>query len=234
MRQYGADTLRLYVLFMGPPEADKEWSDANVPGAYRFLDRLFRIVGDVADDDARRPGPGARAAGRRSRRGAGAGAQDAADDREGHRRHRPAAALQHGDPGLHGAAERARPRPRGAGAATRPASRRCGPRPARWCRWCSRSRRTWRRSCGSAWAASACGPCPGRSPTSACWWPTPTPASCRSTASCATGWSCRAGSTRRPCWTGRASCRSVRTHLDGRTVVKEVVVPEKLVNFVVK
>jgi leucyl-tRNA synthetase len=49
VRQYGADTLRLYVLFMGPPEADKEWSDANVPGAYRFLDRLFRIVGDVAD-----------------------------------------------------------------------------------------------------------------------------------------------------------------------------------------
>ena len=41
--QYGADTLRLYEMFMGPLEADKPWSDSGVEGARRWLDRVFRL-----------------------------------------------------------------------------------------------------------------------------------------------------------------------------------------------
>ncbi|MHB8895206.1 MAG: leucine--tRNA ligase [Candidatus Geothermincolia bacterium] len=40
----GADTLRLYLLFMGPPELSKDWSDAGVEGAHRFLGRVWRLV----------------------------------------------------------------------------------------------------------------------------------------------------------------------------------------------
>jgi len=41
---YGADTLRLFILFLGPPEADKEWSDSGIEGAHRFLHRVWRLV----------------------------------------------------------------------------------------------------------------------------------------------------------------------------------------------
>ncbi|MFT5239573.1 MAG: leucyl-tRNA synthetase [Candidatus Promineifilaceae bacterium] len=41
---YGADTLRLYTLFIGPPEKDAEWSDQGIEGASRFLRRLWRRV----------------------------------------------------------------------------------------------------------------------------------------------------------------------------------------------
>jgi leucyl-tRNA synthetase len=44
IEQYGADTVRLYTLFMGPPEKDAEWSDRGVEGASRFLARLWRFV----------------------------------------------------------------------------------------------------------------------------------------------------------------------------------------------
>ena len=40
----GADTLRLYILFLGPPELSKEWSDQGVEGARRFLSRVWRMV----------------------------------------------------------------------------------------------------------------------------------------------------------------------------------------------
>jgi len=42
--QYGADTVRLYTLFIGPPEKDSEWSDAGVEGGFRFLKRLWTVV----------------------------------------------------------------------------------------------------------------------------------------------------------------------------------------------
>jgi len=45
---YGSDTFRLYVLFMGPPEKDLEWSDRGVVGAHRFLQRLWETVHDFA------------------------------------------------------------------------------------------------------------------------------------------------------------------------------------------
>ncbi len=47
VERYGADTLRLYVLFMGPAADDAEWSDRGVEGMRRFLDRLWRLVGGL-------------------------------------------------------------------------------------------------------------------------------------------------------------------------------------------
>ena len=43
--KYGADTARLFILFAAPVERDLEWSDQGVEGAYRFLNRVWRIVG---------------------------------------------------------------------------------------------------------------------------------------------------------------------------------------------
>jgi leucyl-tRNA synthetase len=42
--KYGADTVRLYTLFIGPPEKDAEWNDRGVEGAFRFLNRVWRLV----------------------------------------------------------------------------------------------------------------------------------------------------------------------------------------------
>jgi leucyl-tRNA synthetase len=47
--RYGADALRLYILFMGPADQDKEWQDTGVEGMWRFLTRLWRVVGEVLD-----------------------------------------------------------------------------------------------------------------------------------------------------------------------------------------
>ncbi len=44
IEQYGADTVRLYTLFIGPPEKDAEWNDSGIEGAFRFLKRLWRVV----------------------------------------------------------------------------------------------------------------------------------------------------------------------------------------------
>ncbi|HLQ66252.1 MAG TPA: leucine--tRNA ligase [Candidatus Limnocylindrales bacterium] len=44
IERYGADTVRLYTLFIGPPEKDAEWNDRGVEGAYRFLTRYWRII----------------------------------------------------------------------------------------------------------------------------------------------------------------------------------------------
>ncbi len=49
IEQYGADTERLYTLFMGPPERDIEWSAEGVRGAYRFLKRVWTLTQDWAD-----------------------------------------------------------------------------------------------------------------------------------------------------------------------------------------
>jgi len=46
--RYGADTVRLYTLFIGPPEKDAEWNDRGVEGAYRFLVRYWKMIEDVA------------------------------------------------------------------------------------------------------------------------------------------------------------------------------------------
>ncbi|MFA5687773.1 MAG: leucine--tRNA ligase [Kiritimatiellales bacterium] len=44
IENYGADTVRLYTLFIGPPEKEAEWNDSAVEGAYRFLCRIWRRV----------------------------------------------------------------------------------------------------------------------------------------------------------------------------------------------
>ena len=44
VKKYGADTLRLYEMFMGPLEADKPWSEQGVEGAKRYLDRVWRLI----------------------------------------------------------------------------------------------------------------------------------------------------------------------------------------------
>src|SRR6185436_3544783 len=59
IERYGADTLRLYILYMGPAEHDKEWQDEGVDGMHRFLSRLWRVTHDLAgaryDADATTP-----------------------------------------------------------------------------------------------------------------------------------------------------------------------------------
>ncbi len=42
--QYGADTVRLFVMFAAPPEQSLEWSDSGVEGAFRFLKRIWKLV----------------------------------------------------------------------------------------------------------------------------------------------------------------------------------------------
>ncbi|HWZ97977.1 MAG TPA: leucine--tRNA ligase [Candidatus Dormibacteraeota bacterium] len=42
--KFGADTGRLYTLFAAPPEKDLEWSEESIEGAWRFLNRVFRVV----------------------------------------------------------------------------------------------------------------------------------------------------------------------------------------------
>jgi leucyl-tRNA synthetase len=44
MQKYGADALRLYVMFVAPPEKEIEWTDAGIEGSYRFLARVWRLV----------------------------------------------------------------------------------------------------------------------------------------------------------------------------------------------
>ncbi|HZR24443.1 MAG TPA: leucine--tRNA ligase [Vicinamibacterales bacterium] len=44
LQKYGADALRLYVMFVAPPEKEVEWSDAGLEGSFRFLVRVWRMV----------------------------------------------------------------------------------------------------------------------------------------------------------------------------------------------
>lgn len=44
IEKFGADTLRMYEMFMGPLEADKPWSVTSVAGVYRFLQRVYKLV----------------------------------------------------------------------------------------------------------------------------------------------------------------------------------------------
>lgn len=47
--RYGADTVRTFMLFASPPEKDVEWSDKGVKGAFRFLNRIWRIFDENID-----------------------------------------------------------------------------------------------------------------------------------------------------------------------------------------
>ncbi len=103
--RYGADALRLYVLFLGPPEDDAEWNDGGIAGCYRFLQRLWTMVGGLAEEGVRvtasPPSPGRAERGR-----ARTCAQGALGDRQVHARLGRALPLQHRRGRRHGAAER--------------------------------------------------------------------------------------------------------------------------------
>jgi leucyl-tRNA synthetase len=43
IKKYGADTLRLFILFAAPPETELEWDDRGIKGAFKFLNRVWRI-----------------------------------------------------------------------------------------------------------------------------------------------------------------------------------------------
>ena len=47
--EYGADTARLFVLFAAPPERDLDWSDQGVEGCFRFINRGYRLVDELAE-----------------------------------------------------------------------------------------------------------------------------------------------------------------------------------------
>ncbi|MCD7885239.1 MAG: leucine--tRNA ligase [Lachnospiraceae bacterium] len=46
VRDYGCDSLRMYELFVGPPELDAEWDDRGIDGVYRFLNRFWKLSCD--------------------------------------------------------------------------------------------------------------------------------------------------------------------------------------------
>lgn len=48
--KYGADTARLFILFAAPPEKELDWSDAGVEGSYRFLNRVYRLVQEYVNE----------------------------------------------------------------------------------------------------------------------------------------------------------------------------------------
>lgn len=48
VQKYGADTARLFILFAAPPERELDWSDEGVEGSYRFLNRVYRLVFELA------------------------------------------------------------------------------------------------------------------------------------------------------------------------------------------
>jgi leucyl-tRNA synthetase len=50
VREYGADSLRLYEMFMGPLEAVKPWNTASIVGVYKFLTRAWRLVVDEGEE----------------------------------------------------------------------------------------------------------------------------------------------------------------------------------------
>ncbi len=50
IKKYGADTVRLFIMFTSPPEQTLEWSDSGVEGAHRFLKRVWKLVYDFQSD----------------------------------------------------------------------------------------------------------------------------------------------------------------------------------------
>ncbi len=49
IENYGADTMRLYILFMGPPEKDAEWQDKGLQGCFRFLNRFWNLIEEARE-----------------------------------------------------------------------------------------------------------------------------------------------------------------------------------------
>ncbi len=52
LETYGADTARMFILFKAPPEKDLEWDSADVEGQFRFLNKVWRLVTDFAEQSS--------------------------------------------------------------------------------------------------------------------------------------------------------------------------------------
>jgi leucyl-tRNA synthetase len=63
VERYGADTLRTYICFIGPPDKDADWSHEGVEGVHRFLSRLWRLKEEVVERTTADPGAADSAAG---------------------------------------------------------------------------------------------------------------------------------------------------------------------------
>ena len=226
VERYGADTARCYILFIGPPDQDADWSDEGIEGVHRFLGRLWRLAA------RRRCSEHARVEG------------NAVGDREGatcellRKAHwaiekvsdRPAPfRLQHRDRRGYGAAEGVLTSARG-GTCRDPALRACDRRP----HCCSHSRRTSAPRSMSCCMASGSGSSPGRRPIRSCSSARTTSSFARSTASCVTACRRPADATTEELKALCLAAPNVKAHLDGKQLVKEIVVPGKLVNLVVR
>ena len=161
LQKYGADALRLYVMFVAPPEKEVEWSDAGLEGSFRFLARVWRLVDHWSERVSERGADRQRRCGDARTRPSGAAPQDARHDPPRHRRHRAAASPEHRGLGADGAGQRAvRVQRRGAdrcraGRGRESRVARCARRSKRWSSCSRRSRRTRPKSCGRCSATTA-------------------------------------------------------------------------------
>ena len=226
VERYGADAARCYVLFIGPADQDAAWSDTGLEGVHRFLARLWRLGDELGDE---------RAAGRAEQPPDPQG--DALDarpqgelgDRQGDRATcAEPVRVQHRDRGGDGARQRDLPPPRRrpGGAAVRDRDRRVADVPVRAA--------PGRRGLRAADRPTGCGRSRGRTPTRRCCRPTRSSSSARSTARSATGSARRPGSSREELIELCLGARGVKAHLDGSEIAKVIVVPDKLVNVVVR
>ena len=53
VRDYGCDSLRIYEMFVGPPELDSEWDERGIDGVYRFITRFWKLAADSIDADVK-------------------------------------------------------------------------------------------------------------------------------------------------------------------------------------
>ena len=232
VERFGADTLRLYVLFMGPAADDAEWSDRGVEGSAASIDRLWRLVGGL--EPARRR-PSGRSLRRRCEATRSRSSWCARPRRRSPRSPTTSASASRSTP----PSRRSRSwstwhegRVRGADRRRRAPGRPCATRPGPRSRCCSRSRPTSPASCGRRWAAGAVARAVARG--------RPGLPGARH------GHGGRAGqrqAARAPGGAGGpgpdaelvARARDlprVASAVDGREVVREVVVPDRLVNLV--
>ena len=58
LEAYGADPVRLYIMFIGPADEDMDWQDNGLEGIWRFLNRIWRIAHEQAAVPAGDPGTG--------------------------------------------------------------------------------------------------------------------------------------------------------------------------------
>ena len=223
----GADTARCYILFVGPPEQDADWSDEGVDGVFRFLGRLWRLAAEVAERPGGSAGPVDLSAGARGR---GPGAPPARPTGRS-RRSAPTCAASPSTP----------PSPPSWSCSTNAPA--CARRPS--CRRCA-SRVASAASLLFPFAPHVSSDIYERLTGERVWeqpWPTPTRRCWRREVYelvCQVNGKVRdrvQARTDAPEQELRDLCLAapnVRAHVDGREIVKEIVLPGKLVNLVVR